>query len=214
MVWPWFPSACSSFSLRVTRPDLTGVKLWTLLLNSTCWQVGAHKSGCAIEMPPILQLAEGGGSHQWLGETPLHQLKQWNQTHRCQAFQQQPDQALLQAAHSAAGQQNNAGVHQGDVLEHLGVSPKNTSRGEESRKAFPPEMGTYSNERSGNQVLEKQQLSCQGSNINHPRDTALSPFALITKIPLRSKVKTCFLLLGGEYRCNISISSTSFKAIS
>lgn len=112
------------------------------------------------------------------------------------------------------GQQNNAGVHQGDVLEHLGVSPKNTSRGEESRKAFPPEMGTYSNERSGNQVLEKQQLSCQGSNINHPRDTALSPFALIPKIPLRSKVKTCFLLLGGEYRCNISISSTSFKAIS
>lgn len=40
------------------------------------------------------------------------------------------------------------------------------------------------------------------------------PFALIPKIPLRSKVKTCFLLLGGEYRCNISISSTSFKAIS
>lgn len=102
MVWPWFPSACSSFSLRVTRPDLTGVKLWTLLLNSTCWQVGAHKSGCAIEMPPILQLAEGGGSHQWLGEKPPHQLEQWNQTHCCQAFQQQPDQALLQAAHSSA----------------------------------------------------------------------------------------------------------------
>lgn len=39
------------------------------------------------------------------------------------------------------------------------------------------------NEKNGNQVFEKQQLSCQGRNINHPRDTALCPYL----IPLRSK---------------------------
>lgn len=153
-------------------------------------------------MPPTLQPAGGGGSHQCLGEMPLPQLKQWSQTHCCHTFQQQPDQALLQAAHSLQGQQNNAGIHQGDVLEHLGVSPKNTwkmlacitteaSWGEEPRKAFLPEMGTYSNERSGNQVLKKQQLSCHDRSINHPRDTALFSFALLSKILLRSKGNSC-----------------------
>lgn len=169
-------------------------------------------------MLPIRQLAGGRGSHQCPGEMPLHQLKQWSQTHCCHAFQEQPHQALLQAAHSLQGQQNNAGILQGDVLELIGVSPKKTwkmlvcitteaSWGAESRKVFLPEMHTYSNKRSDNQVLKKKQLSCQGSNTNHLRDTTLLPFALLPKIPLRSKGNTCFLLLGGEYRWSISISS-------
>lgn len=84
------------------------------------------------------------------------------------------------------------------------------SRGEESRKALLAEMGTYSNERSGNQVLKKQLLSCQGSNINILETLHCSHLLYY----LRSKVDSCFLLLGDEYRCNIPISSMLFKAVS
>lgn len=177
LVWPRFSCACGSFNLiRATRPNLTTAKLRTLLLSMStgeCPQIWLCLFWGLLQVwAPISWGGKASAPTPAVQPTPQRQpVNPGQPQHRCtttpaNCYSPSPPQSTRQL-----------GVSPQDTLKMSahGCEPRRgVKEGLFCQKSVLHKQGTSSGEKSRNQVLEKQQLSCQCSNANHPTDTALA----------------------------------------